>query len=257
MSTEHVLTELQDRVFTIRMNRLDKKNALTTAMYEGITAALLKAESDPEVRVILLAGSADCFTSGNDLADFLQNPPTGDDSPVARFMRTLATAKKPVVASVNGIAVGVGTTLLLHCDLVYAGDRTRFHLPFVNIGICPEFASTYILPRLMGHQKAAELCLLAEPFDSAKALEAGLVNAVLPNDQSEAKAREVALKLAAQPPNALRTSKALLKRWREDLVVDAIRIEADKFIPMLGMPEAREAMGAFMQKRKPDFSKFS
>lgn len=257
MSTEHVLTELQDRIFTIRFNRLDKKNALTSAMYTATTEALLKAEADPQVRVILLAGSNDCFSSGNDLADFLQTPPEGEDSPVARFMRTLATAKKPVVAAVNGIAVGVGTTMLLHCDLVYAGAKTRFHLPFVGIGICPEFASTYIMPRMMGHQKAAELLLLAEPFDSAKALEAGIVNAVLPNDQSEARAREAALKLAAQPPAALRTSKALLKRWREDLVVDAIRIEASKFIPMLGQPEAREAMGAFMQKRKPDFSQFS
>jgi len=256
MSTEHVLSELQDRVCTIRFNRLDKKNALTEAMYIATTAALQKAEADPEVRVILFAGSADCFNAGNDLADFLQNPPKDENSPVAVFMRTLATAKKPIVASVNGIAIGVGVTMLLHCDLVYAGARTRFQFPFVNIGICPEFASTYLMPRMMGHQKAAELLLLAEPFDAAKALDAGLVNAVLPNEECEAKAREAALKLAAQPPNSLRTSKALLKRWREDVVLDAIRVEADNFIPMLGMPEAREAMGAFMQKRKPDFSKF-
>lgn len=257
MSTEHIVTELQDRILTIRFNRLDKKNALTTEMYSGLTEALLQGERDPQVRVLLIAGSSDCFTSGNDLADFLQRPPVGEDSPVARFMRTLAAVKKPVVAAVNGIAVGVGTTLLLHCDLVYAGAKTRFHMPFVGIGICPEFASTYIMPRLMGHQRAAELMLLAEPFDAAKALEVGIVNAVLPNEQTEARAREAALKLAAQPPAALRTSKALLKRWREDVVMEAIRVEADEFIPMLGRPEAREAMSAFMQKRKPDFSNFS
>lgn len=255
--TAHIVTELQDRILTIRFNRPDKKNAVTTEMYEGLTAALQTGEQDPQVRVLLIAGSADCFTSGNDLADFLKRPPEGDDSPVARFMRTLATARKPIVAAVNGIAVGVGTTLLLHCDLVYAGAKTRFHMPFVNIGICPEFASTYLLPRLMGHQRAAELTLLAEPFDAAKAREVGIVNAVYPNEETESRAREAALKLAAQPPAALRTSKALLKRWREDVVLDAIRIEADEFIPMLGREEAREAMSAFMEKRKPDFSRFS
>lgn len=254
--TQHVLSELQDRVLTIRFNRPDKKNALTTEMYVAFTEALQRAEADPEVRVILIAGSNDCFTSGNDLVDFLQRPPVGEDSPVARFMNALATAKKPVVAACNGIAIGVGTTLLLHCDLVYAGAQTRFHLTFVNIGICPEFASSYLMPRMMGHQKAAELLLLAEPFGADKARAAGFVNEVLPNDQTEARAREAALKLAAQPPSALRTSKALLKGWREETITDAIRIEAAKFIPMLGMPEAREAMGAFMQKRKPDFSRF-
>jgi len=257
MSSPHVLTELQDRVFTLRFNRLDKKNALTSEMYSACAAALQQADADPAVRVILLAGSSDCFSSGNDLTDFLQRPPSGDDSPVARFMRALATMQKPVVAAANGIAIGVGTTMLLHCDLVYLGARTRLHMPFVNIGICPEFASTYLLPRLMGHQRAAELLLLAEPFDAVKALELGLANGVVPNEETETRAREAALKLAAQPPAALRTSKALLKRWRGDLVLDAIRVEADAFIPMLGREEAKEAMGAFMQKRKPDFSRFS
>lgn len=253
----HVTTDLSDRILTIRMTRFEKKNALTGAMYSALDQAIARAEADPQVRVILLAGSSDCFTSGNDLADFLQNPPSSTDSPVAGFMRQLANAKKPVVAAASGIAVGIGVTLLTHCDLVYLGAKTRLHMPFVNIGICPEFASSYLMPRIMGHQRAAELLLLGEPFDAAKALEYGLVNAVVPNEEVEARAREAALRLAAQPPAALRTSKALLKRWRGDLVQEAIRVEAEHFMPMLKQEEAKEAMSAFMEKRKPDFSRFS
>ncbi|HEX4895881.1 MAG TPA: enoyl-CoA hydratase [Solimonas sp.] len=257
MSTDLILTDLQDRVLTIRFNRPDKKNALSAAMYVGVTEALKQADADPQVRVILLTGTADCFTSGNDLADFLKNPPSGDDSPVARFMATLPAISKPVVAAVNGVAVGVGTTLLLHCDLVYAGENARFHMPFVSLGLCPEFASSLILPAIAGHAAAAELLLLAEPFSAARAREAGIVNAVLPDAEVQAHARAQALKLAQQPPQAVRTSKALLKRWTATQVETAVKEEAPKFMAMLRQPEALEAMGAFMQKRKPDFSRFS
>lgn len=257
MSTDLILTDLQDRICTIRFNRPDKKNALSAAMYVGVTEALQKADADPQVRCILLTGTPDCFTSGNDLADFLKNPPSGDDSPVARFMATLPGIAKPIVAAVNGPAVGVGTTLLLHCDLVYAGESARFHMPFTALGLCPEFGSSLILPALAGHARAAELLLLAEPFTAAAAREAGIVNAVLPDAEVQAHARAQALKLAQMAPQALRTSKALLKRWSAAQVETAVKEEAPKFMAMLRGPEALEAMGAFMQKRKPDFSRFN
>lgn len=255
--TDLIQTSLQDRVLTLRINRADKKNALTQAMYAALADALKDAETNNDVRVVLFAGAPDAFSAGNDLQDFLKNPPKGDDAPVARFMRTLAAFPKPVVAAVNGVAVGIGVTLLLHSDLVYAGQNARLQMPFVNIGICPEFASTYILPRLMGHVRAVELAMLGEPFTAAKALEYGLVNAVLPDAELEAHALERARKLAQQPPNALRVTKRLLKRWTLETAQEAIKLEADHFIPMLSQPEALEAMGAFMQKRKPDFSRFN
>jgi enoyl-CoA hydratase/carnithine racemase len=255
--TDLIQTQLQDRVLTIRLNRADKKNALTQAMYSAMADALKEAETNNEVRVVLFAGAPDAFSAGNDLQDFLKNPPKGEDAPVARFMRTLAAFPKPAVAAVSGVAVGIGVTLMLHCDLVYVGQNARLQMPFVNIGICPEFASTYVLPRLMGHVRAAELTMLGEFFNGAKAVEYGLANAVLPDAELEAHALERARKLAQQPPNALRVTKRLLKRWSLETVVEAIQHEADHFIPMLGQPEALEAMGAFMQKRKPDFSRFN
>ena len=259
MSEQHIVTDVQDAVMTIRMNRADKKNAVTTAMYEGLTAAFRAATADPAVRVVLLTGSGDSFSSGNDLVDFLKNTPTNaTDSPVMQFMATLSQFAKPVVAAVNGVAIGVGVTVLLHCDLVYATASARFQLPFTSIGICPEFGSTLLLPTMIGHQRAAELVMLGEAFDANKAKEVSLVNAVLPDvEQLLAHAQAIANKLALQPPNALRTAKALLRRWPQAAVTEAIRVEAEFFMPMLKMPEALEAIGAFMQKRKPDFSKFS
>ena len=178
--TDLIQTSLQERVLTLRLNRADKKNALTQAMYAALADALKAAETNPEVRVVVFAGAPDAFTAGNDLQDFLKNPPQGEDAPVARFMRALAAFPKPVIAAVNGVAVGIGVTLLLHSDLVYVGQNARLQMPFTNIGICPEFASTYILPRLMGNVRAAELTLFGEPFTAAKALEYGLVNGRAP-----------------------------------------------------------------------------
>ncbi|MDR3416214.1 MAG: enoyl-CoA hydratase [Nevskia sp.] len=255
--SELIQTHLQDRVLTLRLNRPEKKNALTQAMYAAMAEALSQAATNPEVRVVLFTGVPDAFSAGNDLQDFLSNPPAGEDAPVARFMRTLAVFPKPVVAAVNGVAVGIGVTLLLHCDLVYAGQNARLQMPFTNIGICPEFASTYLLPRIMGNVRAAELVMFGEPFGAAKAHEYGLVNAVLPDTEVEPHALERARKLAQQPPNALRVTKKLMRRWSESTAVEAIKIEADHFIPMLRQAEALEAMSAFMQKRKPDFSKFN
>ena len=256
MSAQHLTVEVRDRIMHIRMNRPDKKNALTGAMYTAFADALASAETDPGVRVIFITGTADCFTSGNDLKDFLENPPQGENSPVGRFLRGVSIATKPMVAAVNGAAIGVGTTMLLHCDLVYAGRGARFQMPFVNIGLCPEAASSVIVPALVGHQRAAELLMLGEAFDAERAREFGLVNAVLDDVDCEVKALGQAQRLAMQPPAALRTCKALLKRAQQSLVEQTIRDEAQTFFKMLLQPEAREAMTAFMQKRKPDFSRF-
>lgn len=256
MNTEHVTTQLSDRVELIRFNRPDKKNALTQAMYAQMADSLAAADQDPGVRVIVLTGTADCFTAGNDIADFLKQPPSGQDAPVLRFMHALSTLRKPVVAAINGPAVGIGTTLLLHVDLAYAGENARFHMPFVNIGICPEYASTYLLPRLIGHVQACELLMLAQPFSADKALEARLVNAVLPDGEVFEHAMQQARQLAQQPPQALRTTKALLRRWTQDTVSQSIEVEAQHFGPMLRDAEALEALTAFMQKRAPDFSRF-
>jgi enoyl-CoA hydratase/carnithine racemase len=255
--SELIQTQLRDRVLTLRFNRPDKKNALTQAMYAALADAVSQAAANPEVRVLLIAGSPDAFCAGNDLQDFLNNPPLGEDAPVGRFMRALASFPNPVIAAVNGVAIGIGATLLLQCDLVYAGQNARLQLPFTNIGICPEFGSSYLLPRIMGNARAAELVLFGEFFSAAKAQEYGLVNAVLPDAEVEAHALQRALKLTQQPPNALRVSKKLMRRWSESTLMEALQVEVEHFIPMLQQPEALEALAAFAQKRKPDFSKFS
>ena len=251
----HVVTETQDRVLTIRFNRPEKKNALTQAMYGAAAQALKSAQADSAIRAVLITGQPDCFCAGNDVMDFLNAPLASTSNPVGDFMDALSQIEKPVIAAVGGSAVGIGVTLLLHCDLVYAGEQTRFHMPFVSLGICPEFASTYILPRLMGHVRAFEL-LFTGPFDAAKAREYGLVNAVAPNADVEALARKQAIAISKLPPKAARVTKSLLKRWRSDIVAQAIPLEAEHFVPMLREPEALEALSAFAQKRQPDFARF-
>ncbi|MDE2148906.1 MAG: enoyl-CoA hydratase [Gammaproteobacteria bacterium] len=249
--------ELSQRVLTLRFNRPDKKNAITRAMYTTLAEALTTATDDARTRAVLFVGAGDAFTSGNDLQDFLQAPPQPDeDAPVARFMRTLADFPKPALAAIRGSAIGIGTTLLLHCDLIYAGRSARLQMPFVNLGICPEFASSLLLPRIMGHARAAELLLLGEPFAAEQARDYGLVNAVLDDDAVEAHALAQARKLAAKAPNAVRVTKTLLRHWQREQVFAAIGREAEHFLPMLRQPEATEALTAFMQKRAADFSRF-
>jgi enoyl-CoA hydratase/carnithine racemase len=247
-------------VLILRFNRADKKNAITQAMYAALADAINAAAADPAVRVLVIAGGPEAFTAGNDMVDFMKVATKGGgggDSPVIRFMNALAAFPKPVIAAVNGLAIGVGVTLLLHCDLIYAGQSARFTMPFVNIGIVPEYASTYLMPRIMGHARAMEMVLFGEPFTASHALECGLLNEVLADDQVETRALERARKLAQQPPNAMRTAKRLMKRWTDNTVAEAIPLEAFHFVPMLSMPEAQEAIGAFLAKRKPDFGKFS
>jgi enoyl-CoA hydratase/carnithine racemase len=252
---EHIAVSVQDRVLTLRLDRLEKKNALTRGMYLGMMEALKQAEADPTVRVVLITGNEDCFTAGNDLMDFANAKP-GETSPAIVYLQALAAAQKPVIAAVGGVAVGIGTTMLLHCDLVYAGSDSRFQLPFVNLGLCPEAGSSMLLPELMGHRRAAELLFFGEPFNAEAAHRLGLVNAVVPNNELLTLARAKAQQLAEKPPSALRTTKSLLKRRAAGAIAEAMSRETEQFAALLQGPEAREAMMAFMQRRRPDFSKF-
>lgn len=253
--SQQILITTHDAVVRIQINRPEKKNALTLTMYDAMTEALLTAEADPAVRVILFAGADTCFTAGNDLGDFLDNPPSGDDSPVFRFLKTLIAAQKPVLAAVHGVAVGIGTTMLLHCDLVWAGPSARFQLPFVNLGLTPEAASSLLLPQLMGHRRAAELLLLGETFDAETALAVGLVNGLRADSELDEYVLHKARALAAKPPTAVRLSKQLMKRWPAEAVRQAMSAEGEIFIARLHSPEAREAMTAFFERRQPDFSR--
>lgn len=252
---EHIVVSVQDRILQLRLDRPEKKNALTRGMYLGMIEAIQQAEADPAVRVALITGTQDCFTAGNDLMDFANAKP-GETSPAILYLQTLAAAQKPVVAAVGGVAVGIGTTMLLHCDLVYAALDARFQLPFVNLGLCPEAGSSALLPELMGHRRAAQLLFFGEPFGAELARDLGIVNAVVSANELLATATAKARQLAEKPPAALQTTKALLKRSNAGAVADAMARETERFAALLQGPEAREAMMAFMERRKPDFSKF-
>jgi enoyl-CoA hydratase/carnithine racemase len=248
--------ERSSAVLRIAINRPEKKNALTAEMYDALANAIETAEEDSVVRVMLLHGKGDGFTAGNDLQDFMQKPWKGQAKPPAvRFIHAVAHAKKPVVAAVHGLVVGVGTTILLHCDLVYAAEETRFMMPFLNLGIVPEAASTVLLPLLIGRQRASELFLLAAPLPVQRACEMGLVNAILPADKLLPTAIEAAQSLAAKPAAALRATKALMKRPYQAEVERALREEVEVISERLESAETREALAAFLEKRKPDFSK--
>jgi len=248
-----ILTSQADGILTIGFNRPDKKNALTSAMYAALADALEAAESDEAVRVIFFTGSGGAFTAGNDLQDFLNNPPQGDDTPVFRFLRAISTASKPLIAAVSGVAVGVGTTMLLHCDLVYAADDAKLSLPFVNLALVPEAASSLLLPAMVGYHRAAELLLLGEPFTAATAKEYGIVNAVVSGEQLLETAMAAARKIAAKPPTAVRLTKQLLRQSRGD-IAGQMAAEGAHFRGQLKSAEAREAMTAFFEKRPPKFS---
>jgi enoyl-CoA hydratase/carnithine racemase len=250
------MTEIQtsqaDGILTIAFNRPDKKNALTSTMYAAIADVLEAAGTDDAVRVVVLTGNGGSFSAGNDLQDFLRNPPQGEDSPVFRFLRAISTAAKPLVAAVTGVAVGVGTTMLLHCDLVYAGAGSRLSLPFVNLALVPEAASSLLLPAMIGHHRAAELLMLGEPFGAETARAYGIVNAVFPDAEVLAEAMKVAARLAAKPPTALRLTKQLMRQGRGDVAAQ-MAAEGAHFRTQLQSAEAREAMTAFFEKRPPKF----
>ena len=249
-----VLQHVESGVMTLTLNRVDKKNSFTSAMYAMLADALTAAATDNAVRVVLFQGHETVFSAGNDIADFLNKPPSTPDSPVFRFLNALATFPKPLLASVCGPAVGIGTTMLLHCDLVYAGDNAMFSMPFVNLGICPEAASTLLVPRLMGYQRAAEVLLMGDPFMAEAALEVGLVNRVVPPTEANALAQQQARRLAAKPLSSVVETKRLLKASITPAVLERMREEGAIFGRMLQEPAAKEAFSAFLEKRKPDFS---
>ena len=249
-----ILSHHEGGVLTLTFNRVERKNSINVAMYDTLASALQQAAADAATRVVLLQGHETVFSAGNDIEDFLKNQPSTQDSPVFRFLRGIATFPKPLLAAVCGPAVGVGTTLLLHCDLVYAGDNAAFSMPFVNLGLVPEAASSLLVPRMFGQHRAAEALLLGEPFMAEAALEVGLVNRVLPPTECNAYAAAQARKLAAKPLSSLMLTKQLLKGEQQAEVLRRMDEEGAHFARMLGEPAAREAMTAFMQKRKPDFS---
>jgi enoyl-CoA hydratase/carnithine racemase len=253
--THDILATRRGATLELAFNRPARKNALTNAMYIALSTALAEAERDAGVRAIVFHGDEQAFTAGNDLSDFLENPPRGEDAPVFRFIHTVLAGTKPLIAAVNGPAVGIGTTLLLHCDLVYAGDNARFILPFASLGLLPEFASSYTLPRIAGHHRAAEMLLLGEPFDAQRALAAGFVNHVLPPAATLPAARAAADRICALPEKSVRLTRALLRGAHAGAIAARATEEGAHFGRMLGEPAAREAMSAFMEKRKPDFSK--
>jgi enoyl-CoA hydratase/carnithine racemase len=255
-----IKTATHNGVATIEIARPEKKNALTVEMYQAMADAITAARDDKAVRAVLITGQPGIFTSGNDLEDFMKRRPgegsDAMDSPVFRFMLALVDCDKPVVAAVTGGAVGIGTTMLLHCDLVYVSDEARLAMPFVGLGLVPEFASSLLVSQLMGHRRAAEKLLLAEPFTAEMAVECGIANAVIPAGEVVHHARRMAERFNALPPAAVREAKKLMRAPQREAVLAAIRTEGAIFAERLKSPEAMEAFQAFFQKRTPDFSKF-
>ena len=255
-----IKTAVLNGVATIEIARPEKKNALTVAMYQAMTDAIVAAKADPAVRALLITGQPGIFTSGNDIEDFMTRAPgqggESMDSPVFQFMRALIDCDKPVVAAVTGAAIGIGTTMLLHCDFVYVSDEARLAMPFVALGLVPEFASSLVVPQLMGHRRAAEKLLLGDPFTPEQAVDCGIASAVLPAAEVVNHARRVAERFNALPPGAVREAKQLMRGPQSEALLKTIRVEAEIFGRRLRSPEAIEAFQAFFQKRKPDFSKF-
>jgi len=250
-----IATSTGNGVAMIQIARPEKKNALTAAMYRSMADAVSAAVADPGVRSLLITGQPGVFTAGNDLEDFMQRPPTGEDAPAFRFMRALIDCDKPVVAAVTGVAVGIGTTMLLHCDLVYVSEDAHLSMPFVALGLVPEFASSFLLPRLLGGAAAAEYVLLGEPFTGAHAVTLGIANAALPAGEVLLFARQMAERLASWPPEAMRATKRLLRAGTRAAVDQSLRDESAVFVERLRSPEAKAAFEAFLQRRRPPGSR--
>ena len=254
-----ILTTTANGILTLEFNRPERKNAITGAMYTLLADALRAADGDNAVRAILITGKPEIFTAGNDLDDFLNNVGEGkmtEDRPVFQFMTALSSSTKPIVVAVAGAAVGIGTTMLMHCDLVYAADTAKFSMPFSQLGLCPEFASSLLVAQSAGTTRAAEKLMLGEAFSAQEAFEMGIVARVLPAAELLAFAQGQAAKLVKLPAASIRTTKALMKRARGALVQETIAAENERFSAMLVGAEAKEAFTAFFEKRKPDFSKF-
>jgi enoyl-CoA hydratase/carnithine racemase len=246
-----ILQNQESGVLTLTLNRVDKKNSLNASMYAELADALQSASTDTDIKVVLVQGHETVFSAGNDIADFLQQPASTADAPVFRFLKGIATFPKPLMASVCGPAVGVGTTMLFHCDIVFAGDNAAFSMPFVNLGLCPEAGSSLLAPQLMGYQRAAEALLMGEPFLVEAALEMGLISRVLPPTEVNAYAQLQARKMATKPLSSLMETKRLMKSAHTLAVLARIQEEAVSFGRMLKEPAALEAFSAFLGKRKP------
>ncbi len=249
MDSQHVTTEIRGTAFYVTMNRPEKKNALTLAMYDALTAAFTRAAEEDAIHVLVIAGQPGAFTAGNDLRDFMNAPPSGEDSHVLRFLRALVGFKKPIVALVDGVAVGLGTTMLLHCDFVIASERARFLMPFTKLGLVPEAASSLLVPALFGRQRAASWLLLGRSIDAKEALAAGLVMSVVTPDELPAAGAALIAEIAALPQEALRMSKRLIRRGLEVAVKEAMAEEAVCFVERLRSPETMAALMAFNTKR--------
>jgi enoyl-CoA hydratase/carnithine racemase len=256
--SEFILVDDNDGVRTIRFNRPDKKNALTRAMYSAAAEALETGETNKSIRVFIIAGAGGIFTSGNDIVDFMESPPRiggGDMPPVERFMHALLGTTKPVVAAVDGLAIGIGVTMLLHCDIVYASKRASFKTPFVDLALAPEFGSSQVMPAIFGQVVAADLLMLGSTWNADRGLQTGLLTGVTDVDALDETAMAAARSMAGKAPGAMRAAKALMRRPAEDLV-ERIKVEGTLFADLLQSEEFTEAATAFMERRKPDFAKF-
>ncbi|WP_213740044.1 enoyl-CoA hydratase [Bradyrhizobium sp. dw_411] len=252
---EDIVTAQSGSILRVQLNRPAKRNAMTSAMYVALADILNEAAKDENTRVVLWHGAGDSFCAGNDIDDFLKNPPGPGVSPQARLMEALVNFDKPLVAAVQGAAIGGGTTMLLHCDFIYAGESTKFQLPFINLAVVPEFGSSCLIPVRIGHIRAAELLLLGGPFDASRAAELGLVNQVMPDKDVMARARETAEKLAAKPAAALQAGKRLVKQPFREQIRAAMKAENEEFSVQVRSDDAKEAFNAFLEKRKPDFTR--
>ena len=251
---DEIITERSASVLRVQLNRPAKKNAMTSSMYVTLAEIFTDAAKNEQTRVVLWHGAGDSFCAGNDIEDFLKNPPGPGDSPQARLMNALVDFDKPIVAAVQGAAIGGGTTMLTHCDFVYAGESAKFRMPFIDLAVLPEFGSSCSIPAMMGHIRAAELILLGLPFDARRALELGFVNQVVSDQNLLATASVTAQKLAAKPAGALQASKRLMKRSFRGQIKAAMKAENEAFSAQVRSEDAREAFAAFLQKRPPNFN---
>jgi enoyl-CoA hydratase/carnithine racemase len=250
-----IITERSGSVLRVQLNRPAKKNAMTSSMYVTLADLLNDAAKDERIRAVLWHGAGDSFCAGNDVEDFLKNPPGPGESPQACLMNALINFDKPLVAAVQGAAIGGGTTMLTHCDFVYAGESAKFQMPFIHLGLVPEFGASCSVPARIGHLRAAELILLGLPFDARRAAELGLVTRVVPDQKLLATATETAQKLAEKPPGALRACKRLMKRSSREQIEQAMKVENEEFASLVRSADAREAFTAFIEKRPPDFTR--
>ena len=250
-----IIKERSGSILRVQLNRPAKKNAMTMSMYVTLADLLNDAAKDEQVRVVLWHGAGDSFCAGNDVEDFLKNPPGPGESPQARLMNAFINFDKPLIAAVQGAAIGGGTTMLTHCDFVYAGETAKFQMPFINLGLVPEFGSSCSVPIRIGHIRAAELILLGLPFDARRAAELGLVTHVVPDQKLLATATETAQKLAEKPAGALQACKRLMKRSSREQIEQAMKVEGEEFASRVRSAEAREAFTAFLEKRPPNFSR--